>query len=214
MELKEGTSVFSADHEEVGNINRVVLNPVTTQLTHIVVQKGLFFPEDRVVPIDWIASADVDRVVLSVNASEIQDLPPFEETHYIRLDEAEINRAHHPASDYPPYYYWYPSFGTPSPVFPPSTMSGVIPQTGQNIPEDTVALKEGTDVISADGDHIGDVEHVLVDPDSNQATHFLISKGLLLKEKKLVPADWISRVTEEKVYLAVGSRLVDQLPAQ
>ena len=90
----------------------------------------------------------------------------------------------------------------------------MIPQTAQNIPEETVALKEGADVISADGDHMGDVERVLADPDSNQATHFLISKGLLLKEKKLIPAAWVSRVTENEVYLAVGSKLVDRLPAQ
>ena len=40
MELKEGTSVFTPNGDEVGRINRFVLDPATNEVTHIVVQKA------------------------------------------------------------------------------------------------------------------------------------------------------------------------------
>ena len=67
--------------------------------------------------------------------------------------------------------------------------------------------------MSADGEHIGDVERLFVDRDSHRATHFLISEGLLFKERKLIPAHWVKSVEEDKVQLAVPSRLLERLPA-
>jgi uncharacterized protein YrrD len=85
--------------------------------------------------------------------------------------------------------------------------------TQRNIPEDTVPLKEGADVMSSDGKHIGDVERLLVDPNTNQVTHFVISQGLFFKDRKLVPAHWVRSVNEEQVQLVVASELLEQLPS-
>jgi len=85
-------------------------------------------------------------------------------------------------------------------------------ETWRNIPEGTVPLKEGADVISIDSEDVGSVERIFANPERERATHILISEGLLLKEKKLVPTTWIMRVGEEKVHLAVSADLVDNLP--
>ena len=68
LELKEGTSVFTASGDEVGKINRVILDPATNKVTHVVVQKGWLFTEDKVVQIDMIGSATEDKVLLQENA--------------------------------------------------------------------------------------------------------------------------------------------------
>jgi hypothetical protein len=86
-------------------------------------------------------------------------------------------------------------------------------ETVRNIPEDTIHLKEGTDVMSADGEHVGDVERLIIEPDSNKTTHFVISQGLLFKDRKLVPVHWVRSVDEEKVQLSVTSQLLEQLPS-
>ena len=44
--------------------------------------------------------------------------------------------------------------------------------------------EEGAEVISADGEHVGNIEQIYVDPESNYATHVLISQGLILTDKK------------------------------
>jgi hypothetical protein len=85
-------------------------------------------------------------------------------------------------------------------------------ETVRNIPEDTIPLKEGTDVMSSDGKHVGDVERLFVTTDSNKATHFVISQGLF-GDRKLVPAHWVKSVGEDKVHLAVNSELLESLPA-
>jgi uncharacterized protein YrrD len=218
MELKEGTKVFTASGEEVGRINRFVLDPTTNEVTHIVVQKGWLLPEDKVVPFEMISSATEDQVVLKENIEDFDNLPAFEETHFVSVEEEDENPKEY-ARSYDPAYYWYPPrqqgfgyLGYPAGLGyqswpPPET------ETTRNIPDNTVPLKEGSNVISVDDKHVGDVERLFVEPDSGRATHFVISHGLLLKERKLVPAHWVRTVDEKEVHLTVSARLLERLPA-
>ena len=211
LELQEGTSVFSARGEEVGKISRFVLDPETNEVTHIVVQKGWLFAEDKVVPIDWVSTATEERVTLNENTNDFDQLPPFEETHFIKVSEEGVNRADYPPPRYAPAYYWYPPAGY---IGYPVGYYGWPPmETQRNIPADTIPLREGSDVMSSDGEHVGDIERIFVDTESNRATHFLISEGLLFKERKLVPAHWVSSAEEDKVHLNVSSQMLERLPA-
>jgi uncharacterized protein YrrD len=213
MELKEGTSVFTASGEEVGKINRFVLNPTTNEVTHIVVQKGWLLPEDKVVPLQMVNASTEDRVVLNEDIGDFDELPPFEETHYVELTEDDTSLAERPPYRSAPAYYLYPPAGYIGyPTYGLGYYGWPPVETVQNIPGNTVPLKEGSNVISSDDEHVGDVERLFVDPDSNRATHFLVSQGLLFKEQKLVPADWVRSVEEDKVRLAVPSRLLERLP--
>jgi uncharacterized protein YrrD len=214
MELKEGTNVFTSSGDEVGKINRFVLDPATNEVTHIVVQKGWLLPEDKVVPIAMISTATEERVVLNQKVEDLDQLPPFEEIHFVELTDEEIHAEDSAAFRYAPAYYWYPPSGyIGSPGFAPGYYGWPPVETTRNIPADTVPLKEGANVISSDGKHVGDVERLFVDNDSNRATHFLISEGLLFKERKLIPTHWVRSVEEDKVKLAVPSRLLERLPA-
>jgi uncharacterized protein YrrD len=214
MELKEGTSVYTANGEEVGKINRFVLDPATNEVTHIVVQKGWLLPEDKVVPLRMVSSATEEKVVLNEDIGDFEQLPPFEETHFVELNEADTGPGKQPTYRYAPAYYLYPPAGYIGyPAYGLGYYGWPPIQTQQNIPENTVPLKEGSNVISSDDEHVGDVERLFVDPDSNRASHFVISQGLLFKDRKLVPADWVRSVEEDKVYLAVPSRLLERLPA-
>jgi len=215
LELKEGTSVFTAGGEEVGKINRVILDPATNKVTHVVVQKGWLFTEDKVVQIDMIGSATEDKVLLQENAGEFDKLPAFEETHYIGLGEEDYRQGGHlPHSRYVPGYYWYPPSGYIGyPGYGPGFYGGQPMVTTRNIPEDTIPIREGTNVMSSDDEHVGDVERIFVDSDSNQATHFVISQGLLFKDRKLVPVHWVTSVEEDQVHLSVNSRLLERLPS-
>jgi hypothetical protein len=82
----------------------------------------------------------------------------------------------------------------------------------EHIPAHTVALKEGAKVYSADGEHVGDVERVFVDKRTDYATHFVITQGLLFKERKRIPTSWVRKVDEETVHLNVNARLLERVP--
>jgi uncharacterized protein YrrD len=209
MQFKDGTNVYTADGDQVGRIDRVVIDPRTKEVSHVVVRKGLLFTEDKVVPLELIAGATEDMVTLRDDAGDLDVLPHFEESHYVPMSEADQ------ATTYAPGYaspvYWYPPFGGAwygAPVYPEVTYTT---RTEQNIPEGTVGLKEGAKVVSADGDHVGNVERIFTTGD--RATHMLISQGLLFKEKKLIPTLWISTITEDEVKLGVNSGMLERLPA-
>lgn len=217
IELKEGMSVVTPAGEEVGKVNRFILDPATNEVTHIVIQKGWLLPEDKVVPFQLISSTSEPKLVLSDEVGDFDELPSFEETHFIPADD-DIPRdpisANRPTYPYAPAYYWYPSHAnTGFPGFGPGYYPTRLTETTRNIPDDTISLQEGTDVISSDGQHVGDVERLFVEPESNRATHFLISQGLLFKDRKLVPVHWVRSIEEDKVHLAVSSRLLERLPA-
>jgi uncharacterized protein YrrD len=211
MELKEGTSVFTIDGKEVGKINRFVIDPSTKEVTHVVVQKGWLLKEDKVVPIKFINSANEERVELDEQVEDYDLLPPFEETHFVNAAEKED---YGQSASEVPAVYWYPPMGyLANPTYGPNVYNWPPAETKQNIPEHTVPLKEGAEVISADDRHVGNLERLFVSSDSDKATHFVISQGLLLKERKLVPAHWVSNVEEAKVYLTVSADVLDRLPA-
>lgn len=213
MQLRNGTPVYTWDDTDVGRIERVVLDPVTKEVTHVVIRQGFLFTEDKLLPIEMLMSASEDRAVLRQDVGDLDDLPKFEETHFVSpsLDE----------KDYPIYgtgradpLYWYPPLGLASyhggPVIPPVE---VMERTEQNIPENTVAIKDGANVYSADDKHVGDVERVFMDSRSDRATHIVISQGLFFKERKLVPTAWLRIIGENEVHLSVDSDFVERLPA-
>ena len=214
MKFNYGVSVFSAKGDKVGTIEQVVVDPRTKEVSHAIVQQGFLFTESKVLPVDLIAEATDERVTLKEAVDDLEALPKFEESYYVKAavpsdappTTPAVNRA------WPLYY------------FPPEEPGkGLIPKesdvhtqkyvrrTDRNVPEGAIVLEEDAEVISADGEHVGDVAKVLADAESNRITHILISRGLLFKEERRVPVSWIDRVAEETVYLAVESSLLNTL---
>ena len=212
MQFTQGASVVTAQGQDVGHIDRVVIDPRSKEVTHIVVRKGLLSTQDKVVPIDLIATATVERITLREDAGDAQALPDFEEEYYVVAGEGDAPPD--PLPGYVPTQNGYPPVagGQIGYLFERSRQAPIT-QIQRNIPEGTVALKEGAKVISADDRYVGKIERVLIDPQADRATHFLISKGLLLKETKIVPVQWVTIIGEDEVHLAIRSRVLNELRA-
>jgi len=214
MQFKDGASVYTNDGERVGSIERVVIEPKSKEVTHLIVEKGFLFTEDKVVPMSLVGPATEDKVTLRKGAGDLEKLPNFEESYYV---STETDPAAHPPNQMIPgigSIYWYPPVGLKrnSGIFDSGTAATYIEETIQNIPPDTVALKEGARVITLDKKHVGDIEEIFTDVAEDKFTHILISQGLFLKEKKLVPVTWIGNIKEGEVHLLVSSQLVNNLP--
>jgi uncharacterized protein YrrD len=201
MEFKQNAPVRTALGENAGHVDRVVLNPKTKEVTHIVVRKGLLFAEEKVVPIGMIASATEVEVTLREDAGDLHSLPKYSEKCLVVAEEDGYGRPHAAPTGYSPY-------GTPG-VELSTTQPAVISKTLVNIPDAEVALKEGAWVVSSDRKMLGNVEEVLTD--ANRATYIIVVHGLLSKSRKFVPATWIADVSEDEVRLAVGSDIVEKL---
>ncbi len=218
MKFRENSDVRTADGEKIGNVERVVLDPQTKEVTHLVIQKGFLFTEDKILPLDLvdttIDSVHKDEVWLRKTSDDLMELPDFQETHYLPINEEPYPEDMR--QDNYRQVYWYPPLGS---AYYPGLSYAIQPEATyatpveeKNIPEGTVALKEGAKVISADNTHIGDVEKIFTDSQTGRATHLLISRGLLLQEKKIVPTHWIRELKEEDVHLGVTLDFINNLP--
>jgi uncharacterized protein YrrD len=227
MQFHNNAKVQTAGGDTVGRVDRVVMDPRTQEVTHLVVRKGTIFTEDKVLPRQFIASTTEDTVTLSAEAGDLAQLPKFEDQHYVMLDgnggepvrAAERQAAVADAAV--PALLWYPpalgGFTGPAPVLAsPYAATAMEPryvtQVDRNIPENTVALKEGAKVVAADGEHVGDVERVILGRDNSHVTHLLISQGVLFKSHKPIPVAWIGEVMDKEVHLAVGADVLKRLP--
>lgn len=230
MELTENTLIRNTKNEDIGRIDRVVLNPKTREVTALVIRKGIFFTHDKVVPVQMIDSSDENGIVLRAEAGDLDQLPDYQATYYVPAEEEDNQR---PATDTvatptgivnttttaTPSLFAYPPVGMqwgggsslnggPLGEMPDPTM---VRKTQINIPPDEVALQVGAHVLSNDGKHIGDVDEVITDSDARRMTHFVLSQGLLFKTRKLIPLDWVRSVNADEVRLAIGPQTLDQL---
>jgi uncharacterized protein YrrD len=206
MQFKQNSEVLTAHGQSVGRIERVVIDPLTKEVTDLVVRKGFLLTEDKVIPAAAIADTTEDFVLLSENV-DLDTLRPFEEKHYVRIGEEEIERLDLPWGFIPSFYWVPPLYGKAH----AGNGASYTVQTEQNIPAGTIAVKEGAKVISADDKHVGNVERILTRPHDQHATHLLIARGLLLRERKVVPMAWVSLLGEDDIRLRVGSGVIDSL---
>ena len=210
MRYIKGAEVFTAAGEKVGTISRIVIDVKTKDITDLVVERGTLLKEEKVIPVGLVDLENEDQIVLRETNQGVDDFLNYKTTHYVPVDQPGLPHENIDVA------YWYPPLN-PHIQMP---MAGVfrddpasqVPQTETSIPEGRIAISEGAQVVSADGRHIGNVEQVITNSDSNTITHFVIGKGFLLKEHKLVPAFWVDTVKEDKIHLSVEAPLFDRLP--
>jgi uncharacterized protein YrrD len=212
MEIKENAGVYAAGGEKIGEVDRVVIDPRTREVSHLVTRKGLLFTREKVIPLDSVIEAEGDRIVLEAGANDPDWFPDFEEEHY--LPSERLVRGGKPGAGYArPFLFYYPRTGKPwwgsVPGYPPPNY---VPRTERNIPAGTVPLDEGARVMSHDGKKAGKVTRVFTEPDEKRVTHLVISRGLLSKVRKLITTDWVKTVSDGAVHLSVDKDVIDQLP--
>ena len=87
MQPKLKSKVRCSDRE-VGEVTRVIMDPLSLDVSHIVVG-GNGVPE-RQVPAGAIQAVTGDSVQLGVPSGEFNKFPPFNRTEYITTHEVEI----------------------------------------------------------------------------------------------------------------------------
>ena len=206
IQFPKHADVLTAKGKKIGSLERVVLNPSTKVVTDIVVRtNGKFFTKaHRVVPVRLVNQTTESEIVLEDQAGELQYFPFFEESHVVEVNGSENLNKIKPDE---PIVYGYPQFG---PMISTAPNEQLVTETEQNIPEGTVAMKEGAKVITVEGKHVGNVERVLADPTIDQVTHLVVSTGLLMKEEKLIPIRWVLRIGENEIHLKVDKKSVEE----
>lgn len=208
IQLQKKAAVLAADGHPIGSLKRVVVDPASKVLNAIVVRVGaLFNREEKVVPITLVAETTEAQIVLNEKAGDIESFPPLEEQVLSGMNDSAN---HLPSTG-------NASFSTAGqPDVGQTTVRatsdyGMVAQVKQNIPDGTIAMDENPRIISLEGIHVGNVERILADPSDDHVTHLVVSNGLFVKEKKLIPIQWVAEIGIEHIHLSVKKESVEEL---
>lgn len=214
LDLHEGSRLYSATGDHLGAIRQFVVQPKSSELTHVLVEKGVFFTDDRVVPLGAIERVEEDRVVLAEDVDPAA-LPRFIREDYTLVDEETRTRLDAPTGY--DYIWRHPTAMVgPFPLYPAYPMPpadagrGDVddPATRDHLAESEI-IGPRTPVLSTKGEKLGTVAEMQVDH-SGRLSHLVVDLGLFDGEKVL-PAHWIESMDSDGVRLAVGDAALETL---
>jgi hypothetical protein len=210
LEITEHAKVFTAHDKYVGKVDRIVMDPITRMVSHIVVHKGIFLREDKVVPIENVTTATEERINLK-RGSHMDDFPSFIEQHYVTLDEAgdESEAGQDPNQPQGPSsapFVWYGPYGMGTTMFE-SSMRTV---TERNIPERAIALEPGAMVCALGRAKFGALEEVIT-TDAGVATHIIVTMSDPSLDRKAIPMHWVDEISENEIHLGVTAWMIEAI---
>jgi osmotically-inducible protein OsmY len=181
----------------------VVLDPHTQRVTDLIVERGFLLTTDRVVPVDAVERAAGEDIYLSISSGDLKDYPGY--------GEAEFEE---PAPDVKAGVYDRSDVLCWPGVYRMVCKNPVIPMVRREIREgisrNQVVIERETPVRNILG-KIGNVDHLLVDPESGEVTHLVVRKGLL-PYYPILPISKVKSVSDEAVTVSLSNDEVDALP--
>lgn len=184
-----GVRVTSADGD-CGTLHRVIMDPTTRALTHLVV--GPDEHSSRLVPVSMVGSASTEAVVLICMTADLDRLEPAEATEVIQSATGDLGARGSTLGTY-------------------SSRPRAETVTYDRVPPGEVQMRRGEKVHAADGD-IGRLQGLVVDG-SNHITYVLLQNGHWWSKKEVaIP---IEHVTDAifGVQLDLTKGQVKDLPA-
>ena len=186
-----------------GRSEFILINPVSKEVSHLVVKENNNDHKDRIVPVEKISGTIADTIQLTCSKADIADMDPFIVTRFIKERGPST------------YYSFAGSYGAGTVYYLPYTSVGTITHEveGQEIPKGEMPIYRGTSVEATDGP-VGKVDEFIVDPDDCHITHLVMREGHLWGKKDVViPISAIDKIYEDIVFLNLSKEQIEALPA-
>jgi sporulation protein YlmC with PRC-barrel domain len=205
MDFTIGSEVACSDGV-CGELKRVVVDPVASALTHLVVEPKHRRRTGHLVPIELVDST-ADELRLRCTRSEFEALEDAEETHFLPGATGPWSYEQDQMLSWPFYGMGMGGMGMGMGGM------GAGPQavTSDRVPVGEVEVRRGEHVHAKDGT-IGRVQGLVVDPSDHLVTHVLLDEGHLWGEKRVaIPISAVTSV-EDGVRLSLTKDEVRDLP--
>ncbi|MCL5256645.1 MAG: PRC-barrel domain-containing protein [Chloroflexi bacterium] len=213
MDFAVGSEVECTDGQG-GHLERIVMDPESERITHLVIRLGWFAPRDVVVPLDKVTKVDERTVYLSISKAELEGMPGFLEEHFV-----SPSRDWNPPPNYPRQtVLWlttpvdfegdeYNLFGTGFAEYQP-----LFVEETENVPAGSVVIAKGMAVEATDGE-VGHVTEVVTAPNSINVQSLIVHSELGDHENRQIPVDQLDRVEEDRLFLRITTENFTKLPA-
>ncbi|HHX40745.1 MAG TPA: hypothetical protein GX715_12340 [Armatimonadetes bacterium] len=187
---------------EVGSISRVVVDPDTSAITDIILRlRNGIEAREVVLPADRVLSSDSRETRVDLTREDARRLPDLEE---LRLREPEEGWEGLPGYTPDVVYFWAPRSAVEAFV-PPSIVPEPNVEGTRNVPEGSMVVSADLDVVCGD-EVIGHIDGVVTDAAGDHATHLIVERGLLRRDRHLVPVERVREVTDSRVRLECDAR--------
>ena len=174
-----------------GEVSRMIIDPGTLRVTHLVIEPKHRQGRGRLVPIDLVDSTS-GEVRLRCTLAEFGNLEPAEETELV---EGDGSGGMGPG-------------GMQTPMGIPHSVRTYVENV---VPLGETEVRPGEHVHAVDGE-IGEVQGFRVDPGSHRVTHVLLKEGHLWGRKEVaIPVSAIAGV-EYGIRLNITKKQVEDLP--
>jgi len=216
MPLRLGARVSCSDGA-CGHLSRIIVNPVTREVTHLVVGQKHRNGPGRLVPLD-LMDATTGQIQLRCTRAEFQALRPAQETEVVPdLDPAgPHNTRSYPRASFLPVIG--AAFGMPGAAESRGDLAPGQPEAPEEVtvdvvPSGEVEIRSETTVGATDGE-IGQVQGLLVEPGGRFVTHVLLQRGHALGRKEVaVPIGSVIKLGTLLVRLSLTKRQAKDLPS-
>lgn len=204
LQIQDGAPLHTADGAKAGKIDGIVIDPLTHDVSHIVVNEGLFSTHKVVAPLSAIRMASAELATLD-REIDLAEFPPLDVVGYTHAGDE-------PISDRPDAYVLPSQFSSPTVWLSPAhshenyVATGAEEMTTSSLPGRAVTVGVSTAVVAAGRQQVGSVAGVLA-TDLGQATHLVIDADSAAASLAL-PAQWIEDITADEVRLGVTAQLV------
>jgi sporulation protein YlmC with PRC-barrel domain len=192
-----------------GEVCRVVINPLTRAITHLVVAPKHEPESGRLVPIDLVDDT-AGEIRLRCTKAEFEKLDPAEETNFVAGSE---HPGYEPDQVLSMPYRGLSGTWTDGQGWDPEGSHGLRRRTitYDSVPTGEVQVHRNDHVHATDGE-IGLIEGLVIDPDNHQVTHILLQEGHLWGRKEVaIPIGAVTGM-ETGVQLGISKQQVEDLP--
>lgn len=205
--FKIGANVYTTDGQ-AGKLMKVVIDPDTERVTHLVVEKGFLQKTDRVVPIEALGEIADDGIHLTMSTADLEQYPQFSENEF-RVPDPGWERESYQVDDPAHVLRWGIHYA------PPMVDEYVLTREEEvkgGVDDDQPVIGKGMAVYDRDGE-VGVVETLQVDETTGSITHLVVKHGLL-GPHYVVPMAAVSSISDTGVNVDLTrEELAAQSPA-
>ncbi|MGH3151126.1 MAG: hypothetical protein ACRDOB_10385 [Streptosporangiaceae bacterium] len=184
-----GARASFADHL-CGVVRRIIIDPASRTVTHLVIERKHLRQPGRLVPLDLVDTA-VGEIRLRCTVAEFDRLDPAEEWELVRSPRSTRGMVGMTT------YTWIP---------PPTRFA-----VHEIVPAGEAQVGPGDRVCAIDGE-IGQVRGLLVDPGDLRVTHVLLREGHLRGRRRVaIPVSAVIAV-QDGILLNITKQQAENLP--
>lgn len=212
--LRHGASVFTSDGSQIGDLHAIVVDPRDNEVTHVIVNTGPHFPEPGFgapglveVPIGQMRGAEESGVYLRIDREAFRDLPEYAaRDHLPSAPEAPQE----PERGGPARALWNAGLAIAHSL---ASIGGIaVPQESfRGARFERHILNDAPVWRSEPHKHIGDVERVLVDEDTDEIRALVIRRGVLFQHEVILPIAFVTEILDGVIHAEISDARLEAL---